>query len=44
MVETTPKNAIEVKNLDFYYGKFQVHPAQNIQPHVQLLPWAACGR
>lgn len=23
MVETTPKNAIEVKNLDFYYGKFQ---------------------
>lgn len=23
MVDTTPKNAIEVKNLDFYYGKFQ---------------------
>jgi phosphate transport system ATP-binding protein len=23
MVDTAPKNAIEVKNLDFYYGKFQ---------------------
>jgi phosphate transport system ATP-binding protein len=23
MVDTPPKNAIEVKNLDFYYGKFQ---------------------
>jgi len=23
MVDITPKNAIEVKNLDFYYGKFQ---------------------
>ena len=23
MVDITPKNAIEVKNLDFFYGKFQ---------------------